>query len=202
MHEHARDIVAVMSRLAQRQSSLSFAALGGARQFEVWRHYPQKDATDVRHSTEFYYHAHDHVQRAFEEHGHFHVFARTKNGSQFHHLIGISLDRFGMPQRLFLTNQWVTGESWVNAQTVRPLLASFVCKVSGRHAPIARWITAMVQLYRPQIESLHQDRDQWFARQMQKANDRDKVLQSKRHQIVAQKKINLPVLLRRYYGIA
>lgn len=195
MQQHARDIVAVMSRLAARQSSLSFAALAGASKFEVWRHYPNNDAIDPIHGTEFYYHAHADDLKAFDEHGHFHVFVRSRQRKTFHHLIGISLDHYGMPTRLFLTNQWVTGETWIQAKAIQPLRASFACNVSGRVAPVARWITAMVHLYAPQIEALHQSRDRWFAGQMQKIGDRHKVLQSRRHQVVAQKRIDLPARL-------
>jgi hypothetical protein len=192
IQQHARDIVAVMSRLAARQSSLSVAALAGAKRFEHGRHYPSNDAVDAVHGTEFYYHAHADGLRAFQEHGHFHVFVRTAKATRFHHLVGISLDSYGMPTRLFLTNQWVTGEAWVNARAIRPLLGRFACRASGRLAPVARWITAMVHVYAPQIEALHQQRDRWFAEQMQTIGDRHKVLQSRRHQVVAQQRVYLP----------
>lgn len=195
MQQHARDIVAVMSALASRQSSLCFAALAGARCFELWRHYPGNDAVDATHGTEFYYHAHDDGLRAFDEHGHFHVFARSRGGRDFHHLIGISLDRLGMPQRLFLTNQWVTGETWIDARRSVPMIRGFVCEMSGRLAPVSRWLTAMVHLYEPQIVALHHKRDQWFSAQLDRHQHRDKVLQSRRHQVVAQKRIHLPAQL-------
>lgn len=190
--QYARDIVAVMSRLASRGSSLNFAALAGASQFEQWRHYPGGDAIDATHGTEFYYHAHSDALRAFEEHGHFHVFVRTHGGKRFHHLIGISLNFYGIPSRLFLTNRWVTGETWVDSSVIRPLLSSFACEVPGRLAPVARWLTAMVHLYMPEIEALHAQRDSWYEKQMRSIGHRDKVLTSCRHQVVAQKKIDLP----------
>lgn len=192
LQQHARDIVAVMSALASRQSSLCFAALAGARHFEQQRHYPADDAVDAVHGTEFYYHAHAQGLKAFAEHGHFHVFVRSRPGKNFHHLVGISLDDYGMPVRFFLTNQWVTGENWADGQKLEPMIRSFACKVRGRLAPVARWLTAMVHLYQPQILRLHQQRDQWFAGRLRAVGDRDEVLQSRRHQIVAQCRIQLP----------
>lgn len=188
----AQTIVRVMSQLAARRSSLSAAALAGAKQFVEWRHYPTNDATDRDHATEFYYHAHSADGRLVDEHGHFHVFSRTCHGKRFHHLIGISLDAQGMPIRLFLTNQWVTGESWVNASRVAPMVARFHCQVSGRLAPVSAWITAMVRIYCEEILALHQQRDEWSWRGNPSVSERRARLSDTHHAVITQKKINLP----------
>jgi len=188
----AQTIVRVMSQLAARQSSLCVAALAGARSFQEWRHYPEYDARDRDHRTEFYYHAHAASERLADEHGHFHVFARTNGGRRFHHLVGISLNPLGLPTRLFLTNQWVTGESWVDAARIVPLLHRFDCRLSGRLAPVAAWITAMTRVYQKEIAALHEQREHWANREIRSVDERQARLSDTRYSVVAQKKINLP----------
>lgn len=188
----AQTIVRVMSQLAARQSSLCVAALAGAQRFEEWCHYPEHDARDRAHRTEFYYHAHAAKERLADEHGHFHVFARPHAAKRFHHLVGISLNPLGLPTRLFLTNQWVTGESWVDATRIAPLLDGFDCQVSGRLAPVAAWITAMMRVYQQEITALHEQRDHWASRNIQSASERHVRLSDTRYCVIAQKRINLP----------
>lgn len=187
----AQDIIRVMSQLSVRQSNLCFAALAGAQHFKQWQHYPANDATDATHGTEFYYHAHAEDMKAFEEHGHFHVFARTRRNKAFHHVVGISLSDVGMPVKLFLTNRWVTGETWVDAAAIEPLVHSFVCERTGRLAPVARWITAMVSLYGDDIMRLHHRRDRWLQAQLARGRPRDEILEARRHQVVASMDIDL-----------
>lgn len=188
--EHARAITRVMSTLAERGTNLGVAALAGSKSFIEWQHYPINDAVDALHDTEFYYHAHAKSERLTNEHGHFHVFVRTQAGRRFHHLIGISLDTRGVPIRLFLTNQWVTGESWIDSKKMLPLLARFECAVRGRMAPVSRWITGMVQIYGQEIAALHRDRDQWHADHCWQGDRRGHLLNRRWH-IVTQKKIDL-----------
>lgn len=187
---HARAIARVMSTYAEGGTNLSVAALAGCRSFVEWRHYPVNDAVDALHETEFYYHAHSKSERLANEHGHFHVFVRTQSGRHFHHLIGISLDARGVPIRLFLTNQWVTGETWVDSKKMLPLLARFECSIRGRLGPVSQWITGMVHLYGQEIAALHHGRDRWLAKRCL-LGDRRRQLADRSHQIVAQKRIDL-----------
>lgn len=188
--EHARAITRVLSTYAERGINLSVAALAGCKSFVEWQHHPNNDAVDALHDTEFYYHAHAKSERLTNEHGHFHVFVRNQAGRRFHHLIGISLDTRGMPIRLFLTNQWVTGETWTDSQRILPLLARFQCSVRGRLAPVSRWITGMVHLYCQDITALHRRRDQWHADHCWQGDRRGHLL-DRRCPIVTQKKIDL-----------
>jgi len=193
----AADIVLnVMSAYAAKGSSLSFAALAGARHFQEWRHYPQDDAFDANHLTGFYYHAHARAERPADEHGHFHVFARTPKG--FHHLAGISLNATGWPTRLFLTNQWVTGEHWITADQIAPMVDRFSCVVHGRLAPVSRWITQIIYLYQKDILRLHQQKDAWLNQQTvigktlgSRRQVREKALQSKTHHVLAEVPVDL-----------
>jgi hypothetical protein len=158
----ARIIISVQADYAARGTHLATAALAGAKSFVEWDHYPHGDYIDQRHGTEFYYHAHEASRRMPDEHGHFHVFARHADGS-FWHLTGISLDNRGRATRLFTTNRWVTGEAWATTPEMIPAIHRFALRSSGRLTPVARWIDAMVRLYRPLIIELLEERDAWLA---------------------------------------
>lgn len=75
------------------------------------------------------------------------------------HLVAISMDEFGKPVSLFTINRWVTDETWYAADDVIAMLDRFVVDLARPSWPINRWITAMVDLFRPQIEALIVDRD-------------------------------------------
>ncbi|MBU3724478.1 MAG: hypothetical protein FGM18_03080 [Burkholderiaceae bacterium] len=187
---HADAVAQVMARYAQAGSSLCVGALSGAAQFVEWRHYPKMDAIDPKNRTEFYYHAHSVSERLPDEHGHFHVFSRSRRGQHFHHLLGLSLNSVGMPTRLFLTNQWVTGERWISAIQAARLLVGFECRIQGRLAPIARWLTGMVHLYQKEIQDLHHARDRWLASQS-KAEGIGRTLADRSHHVVVQQRIDV-----------
>jgi hypothetical protein len=75
------------------------------------------------------------------------------------HLVAISMDRSGWPIALFTTNRWVTGETWYAAEDVAAMLDRFDMKVDKPSWSVNRWLTAMVRLFRPQIEDLLRQRD-------------------------------------------
>jgi hypothetical protein len=76
------------------------------------------------------------------------------------HLIAIAVDFRGEPVRLFTTNRWVTGETWYPVGDVIQMLDRFQVAEQQPAGVVNRWISAMVQLFRPQISSLLRIRDQ------------------------------------------
>ncbi|HSO43071.1 MAG TPA: hypothetical protein VLR47_09580, partial [Rhodospirillales bacterium] len=75
------------------------------------------------------------------------------------HLVAISMDGAGYPLRLFTTNRWVTGETWYAAADVIRMLDRFVIDLAYPSLPVNIWITAMIRLFRPEIEALVRERD-------------------------------------------
>ncbi|MEW6695528.1 hypothetical protein Tther_00258 [Tepidimonas thermarum] len=149
---------------AQRGVSLAQAALAGARDFQALRHYPARDVVDAAHGTRFYYHAHGGTQRwgaeAPPEHGHFHLFWDGSAPGTHVHLAALALDARGQPLRWFTTNRWVTAGRWAAADELIARLPRFrIAARGGRLAPLARWLTAMVQLFADEIAALLRARD-------------------------------------------
>lgn len=149
--------------------------LRGHGTFYEFEHYPPDDVFDGDSKSQYYYHAHRGVAG---EHGHFHTFLRAPgmpegikpvaysgaepwpSGTEaLSHLITISMDAYGRPIGLFAVNRWVTAETWYAAHDVIRMLDHFEIDHAFPSWPVNRWITAMVRLFRPQIESLIHHRD-------------------------------------------
>lgn len=161
--------------------------LKGQGQFVRLTHYPKGDVYDRETHAQYYYHAH-----RDGEHGHFHLFLRAAGmppgcapapeaatrdwpagDKALSHLVAISMDRFGTPTGLFTTNRWVTAETWYPGADVIRMLPHFGIDHAWPSWPVNRWLTAMVGLFRPQIETLVTVRDAALAARRETHPDRD-----------------------------
>jgi uncharacterized protein DUF6969 len=75
------------------------------------------------------------------------------------HLVAIAVDAAGEPVRLFTTNRWVTGETWYGASDVIRMVERFTIAGDEPSFVLNRWISAIVQLFRPEIAVLLRQRD-------------------------------------------
>ncbi len=163
--------------LRKSEANVVGEVLRGHGEFFEWDHYPPGDVYDKETHSQYYYHAHPAELRG-GEHGHFHAFLRPKgmpdgiapakladytppsgDNDALSHLIGISMDTHGYPIRLFTANRWVTGEVWYAAGDVITMLDHFDMDLAYPSLPVNTWITAMLRLYRPEIEQLVRSRD-------------------------------------------
>ena len=183
--------------------------LKGQGQFVRLAHYPQGDVFDAETQSQYYYHAH-----RDGEHGHFHLFLRAKGmppgcapvreaagrdwpaGDQaLSHLVAISMDRFGIPTGLFTTNRWVTAETWYPAGDVVRMLPHFAIDHAHPSWPTNRWLTAMVQLFRPQIEGLIRARDTAFDARRSTHPDRD-VFEDREFEVLSEISIDVEAQMK------
>jgi hypothetical protein len=166
-------------------SNLVIEVLRGCGDFAEWEHYPPDDIRDPKSHAQYYFHAHPQAERDQPDYGHFHLFMRPKgmpagirpvnlegtplasDNDALSHLIAISMTPAGMPERLFTTNRWVTGETWHKAGDVIGMLDRFVIDLDHPSRALNDWLTAMLVLFRPQVEELLVERDriilQWQA---------------------------------------
>ena len=176
--------------LGKNDANVVGEVLKGHGEFFEWDHYPPGDVYDHETHAQYYYHAHPPEGRAKKygpEHGHFHTFLRPKgmpknvkparvadyekpegDNDELTHFVGIAMDRAGFPIRLFTTNRWVTGETWYKAPSVISMLERFDMDLAYQSLPVNIWVTAMLQLFRPDIETLLKARDKavsdWVAK--------------------------------------
>lgn len=149
--------------------------LKGQGEFFELEHYPKDDVFDSDTHSQYYYHAH---RDNSGEHGHFHTFLRQpgmpegirpvpyagaapwpQGRDALSHLIAIAMDAYGLPIGLFATNRWVTAEAWYKAEDVIAMLDRFKIDHAWPSWPVNLWISAMMVLFRPQIELLLRQRD-------------------------------------------
>ena len=174
MNAAADEILECYRVLKKGDTNIVGEILKGQGTFYEWDHYPEGDVYDSETHAQYYYHAHRE-----EEHGHFHTFLRKKGMSEgvspvsyegdaewpteedeiICHLIAISMDSAGFPVALFTTNRWVTGENWYDKADVIDMLDGFIMDHCSPSWPANRWLTAMLGLFRPQIEQLIIARD-------------------------------------------
>jgi len=176
MLDAGEEVIRCQRVLARSGENIISDLLGDAEFFE-WDHQPPGDVYDPQTHAQYYYHAHPGPTDS-GEHGHFHTFLRgpgmpasaqaitgpdgkppADQKAALAHLIAISMDEFGRPIRLFTINRWVTDETWYAASDVIAMLDRFVVDLARPSWPINRWMTAMVDLFRPQIEALIEARD-------------------------------------------
>jgi hypothetical protein len=169
--------------LSESGSNLVAEVLRGNAEFTEWEHYPPNDVCDPETHAQYYFHAHAVDDRERADYAHFHTFLRSKrmpagirlapvpglvpptgDNDALSHLIAISNPREGMPERLFSTNRWVTGETWYTATDVIAMLDHFIVDPAYPSRPLNQWLTAMLVLFRPQIEQLLLERDRAIAR--------------------------------------
>lgn len=181
MLDAGREVRNCMRVLAKEGSNVVAELLRGAPSFYEWDHYPKGDVYDRATHAQYYYHAHPEHERP-AEHGHFHTFLRpagmprgikplpipgrtppAEPNAALSHLVAIGMDRFGRPVSLFTTNRWVTDETWYRAEDVIRMLDFFEIDLAHPSWPVNRWISAMIPLFRPQIEWLIKRRDETMA---------------------------------------
>lgn len=177
--------------LSKGGQNLVGEVLRGHGDFTQWEHYPPDDVRDPETHAQYYFHAHAPNDRRDSDYGHFHTFLTPEgipkstsplmpphaasdaipNGPC--HLIAIAMTREGMPEKLFTTNRWVTGETWYAADNVIAMLDRFEMDIAWPSWPLNQWLSAMLVLFRPQIEKLILDRDRKIAAWQARYPERD-----------------------------
>ncbi len=157
--------------------------------FVEYDHYPKGDIFDSETKSQYYYHAH---RKESGEHGHFHTFVRAggmpddiksvpydgdvevpTGKDAICHLIAVSMNSPGYPIGLFSTNRWVTGETFYSAEDAIGLLDGFLMDHTYPCLATNHWVSAMICLFKPQIEALLWERDRVIARWREKHPDKD-----------------------------
>ncbi len=173
MAEAAREVVECHRVLTKSGDNVVGEILPRNATFYEYDHCPPGDIYDPESHAQYYYHAH-----RGGEHGHFHTFLREKGmpegvepvvqseaayfeqrTDRLCHIVAISMGRRGWPIGLFTTNRWVTTENWYAAADVCRMVDRFSIDLARPSWATNRWVTAMMQLFRPQIETLLHQRD-------------------------------------------
>jgi hypothetical protein len=187
-------------------SNLVTEILRASGDFTEWEHYPPHDVHDPKSHAQYYFHAHPPDDRDDPDYGHFHTFMRVEgmfasipsadakdagsDNNPLSHLIAISMSPTGMPERLFTTNRWVTGETWYKAADIIAALDRFIVDLDHPSRLVNEWLTAMFVLFRPQIEELLTERDRVILQWRTDHPDAD-VFEDRRLEIVSSVEVSV-----------
>jgi hypothetical protein len=144
--------------LAKGGDTILSATLPAVTPVEAWSHYPPGDVFDAASGSQWYYHCH--VPPAEGEHGHFHCFIRPEGREgPVHHLAAIGVDAYGRLRRIFTVNQWVVGDTWLDAEPTLAFLDRFDVQMPRPSYLVNRWVSAVFRLYQGEIADLIRQRD-------------------------------------------
>lgn len=196
----AEELLNVYRVIAKTEDNIVGLLLKQSETFYEWDHYPKGDVYDPQTHSQYYYHAH---RGATGEHGHFHTFLRARGmqpevrplplerdepwpagNDALAHLVAVSMNAFGVPTHLFSTNRWVTGETLYGAHDVIAMLDRFEMDLIWPEWPVNRWLSALMVLFRPQVEALLHRRDAVIRDRLEKADGAD-VLEDRELEITA-----------------
>ena len=196
--------------LEKSNSNIVAEVLRGQGTFYEFNHYPKGDVYDTKTHSQFFYHSHREG-----EHGHFHTFLREKGmpkdcrpvkqseaafmkerADKLSHLIAISMNRAGFPISLFTTNRWITADNWYKADDVIQMLDRFELDHAWPSWPTNIWLTAMLRLFRPQIEELIRKRNSTVA-DWQKKHPENDAFEDRECDITSVRKISVAAQIKR-----
>ncbi len=186
------EVMECLMALSKTGDNVVAEALKGQGTFYEFNHYPEGDVYDSETHSQYYYHSHRPA-----EHGHFHTYLRPMGmpswikpapvpdftppedeNDALSHIVAISMDASGLPIKLFTTNRWICGETWYRAEDVSAMIDLFAVTHAQPSWPMNRWVTAMLNLFKPQITELLFERDDTVAA-WQKKHPRGNVLEDR-----------------------
>ncbi len=222
MYAAGLEVIECQRVLDKAELNIVGEVLRGNGKFFQFEHYPPEDVHDLESHSQYYYHAHRGLNG---EHGHFHTFLRAAGMPKFApttrdkfatyagrdwprgrravaHLVAIAMNRYGLPIGLFTVNRWVTDDSPYSADELMRMLDCFVVDHAGPSWPVNRWISAMLVLFRPQIEVLLRERERRLV-SWQKDHTGAVVLEDRKLDLTSQVRVSIDAqmaALRRTLG--
>jgi hypothetical protein len=156
MNTPARQLFDITQELATLETNPVLEILPDEGVVKLNERYPKPILVFGGDELRAYYHCHTAPDRPDNEHGHFHIFIKVTEDT-WSHLVGLSMDNHGQPLQWFCVNHWVSGEQWYDADILVTVMHSY--DTPANLGMTERWLLAMLEFYRPEIEKLLQERD-------------------------------------------
>lgn len=180
-------VLQVQQALAAKRSNLVAELLRGEEDFFEQQHYPAGDVFDPATGAQYYYHAHrnddrehghfhvfqrpNYIPDTFEPARYVKpgvgrcspkemIGKNWPRGDQaLAHIVGVAMDHYGQPIRLFTVNRWVTDETWFPAREVIAMLDRFELRHAWPSPEVNSWLNGLLHLFQPEIVELIRRRD-------------------------------------------
>lgn len=142
----------------------------------LWEHYPEHDAVSPHNGSRYFYHCHPVEERGAGEHGHFHLFLPKRviekpneakcapvdletGRADVVHIVALSVSPEGLPISMFTVNRWVCDEWLFSHDDILAAIDGFDLTDADGDPLVNSWLTAMVHLAKPIIDTLLAERD-------------------------------------------
>jgi hypothetical protein len=168
----------VESTIAMHQSGIPLMrrVLPPEVEATLWEHYPEHDAVSPHNGSRYFYHCHPVEERGAGEHGHFHLFLPKRAMEELNeakcapadletdradvvHIVALSVSPEGLPISMFTVNRWVCDEWLFSHDDILAALDDFDLTDADGDPLVNSWLTAMVHLAKPIIDTLLAERD-------------------------------------------
>lgn len=163
----------------------------------LWQQYRGNGASPLGsrpQSLFYFYHSHAVSGALPQEHGHFHLFAQLEANEdekpQYTHIVAIGVDARGLPLRLFTTNRWVTGETWLAADRVIGMAERIAANTMPAADMSERWLQSQMGVFAPQIAALLRHRDQRINDRLARGG-RPGLLEDRRMHVLSQCRVSV-----------
>ena len=158
LSEQAEYLASIIINMSEQATNPVLLSLEDQTDFKANTKYNLPAYHSNNFALRIFYHQHAYSGKNNKEHGHFHLFVRTDNNQNWHHLLAIVMDRQGQPIEFNTVNQWVTDSRWVEQNNLTSLFRQL--QQQDPDNLLISWFIAILCLYQSEISHLIRKRDQ------------------------------------------
>jgi len=155
--DEADYLASIIFRMSTLQTNPVLLSLENESNFVANKKYNLPAIKSKNFNLRVFYHQHRFPDRSPDEHGHFHLFTRSKQQTDWQHLLAISMDRQGQPVQFSTVNQWVTDSDWVEQIEFEPLFQQL--QQQDPESLLLSWFIAILCLFKDEVSELITKRD-------------------------------------------
>ena len=183
----AQALIQCISEFSEIDSNPVLSVLPDDGRVEYDHKYPEPVLNFSDSGIRAYYHCHSWSSPPEGEHGHFHIFVKTRD-ENWTHVAGLSMDSDGQPLQWFTVNHWVTGESWKDPVEIIDALAAV--RESDNWLLTEQWLWQMMRFYFSTLKILLIDRDETLVKFLS-CMKRDELFQDREIYILSRHGVDL-----------
>lgn len=190
--QYAQALIDSIVQLGQLKSNIILQLLGPNKTVNYEQQYPDKPIQLSGMSICVYYHAHETLKIASNEHGHCHFFlqADPKKELPAQHLVALSFDNHGQPLSWFTVNNWVTAGAIYDSALFKQLISRVKVKQQG--TLLQKCLSNMILFYQSDIAQLLADSEQLLqAEQLRYKETSTSIYENRELYFLGRKDINL-----------